>query len=45
MNLTCWNRLNLNSYFVLFLFARPKLTTAKIEAARATAVERTIATG
>ncbi len=32
-------------YFVLFVFARPKLTTAKIEAARAAAVQRTIVPG
>ena len=30
------------AYFVLFVFAAPKLTTAKIEAARANAIERTI---
>ena len=30
------------AYFVLFAFAAPKLTTAKIEAARANAIERTI---
>ena len=32
-------------YFVLFVFARPKLTTAKIEAARAAAVQRTVVPG
>jgi len=31
------------AYFVLFAFAAPKLTTAKIEAARANTIERTIA--
>ena len=30
------------AYFVLFAFAAPKLTTAKIEAARANTIERTI---
>ncbi len=30
------------AYFVLFAFAAPRLTTAKIEAARAQAIERTI---
>ncbi len=33
------------AYFVLFLFARPKLTTAKIEKARSSAVDRKIVAG
>ena len=33
------------AYFVLFAFAAPRLTTAKIEAARATRIERTVNSG